>query len=173
MKEYFELGQILKPQGLKGEVKVALFTDDPARIDSLEYVCFKTNGAYEKIGVKKGRLDGKGGIYLSLEGFDDRTSAESLRGRYFYIDREHAASLPDGSYYVEDLIGSAVKDSKGATLGVLKDILQNGCTDVYCVDSDDPFMFPAVADVFIERDIEKGIIVLNETRLSEIAVYGF
>ena len=154
MKEYFELGQILKPQGLKGEVKVALFTDDPSRIDSLEYVCFETNGAYEKIGVKKGRLDGKGGIYLSL-------------------DREHAASLPDGSYYVEDLIGSAVKDSKGATLGVLKDILQNGCTDVYCVDSDDPFMFPAVADVFIERDIEKGIIVLNETRLSEIAVYGF
>ena len=56
MKEYFELGQILKPQGLKGEVKVILFTDDPARIDSLEYICFKTNGAYEKIGVNKYRL---------------------------------------------------------------------------------------------------------------------
>ena len=72
MKEYFELGQILKPQGLKGEVKVILFTDDPARIDSLEYICFKTNGAYEKIGVNKGRLDGKGGIYLNLDGYDDR-----------------------------------------------------------------------------------------------------
>ena len=171
MKEYFELGQILKPQGLKGEVKVSLFTDDAERIKSLDHIFFKESGGYVRAGVVSGRIDGSGNTFLMLEDCRDRSSAEGLRGCYFYIDREHAAAIPEGSFYIDDLIGLKVTDSSGRELGTLCDIRQNGCTDVYCVRADNSFMFPAVGDVFIRRDPESGIIMLDERRLEEIAVY--
>ena len=171
MKDYFELGTVVKPQGIKGEVKVDLYSDSAERVRSLSHVYMGRPGSLEKISVVSGRVDGKGCAYLTLEGCLDRNDAEKLRGAALYIDREHAAEIPEGSFYIEDLMGLTVKDSAGNVLGTLDNILQNGCTDVYCVKGDDSFMFPAVSDVFIERDVEKGIIVVDEKRLGEIAIY--
>ena len=46
MKEYIEVGQIVKPQGIKGEVKVIPITDDPLRFEGENTFFFEENGAY-------------------------------------------------------------------------------------------------------------------------------
>ncbi|MBD5560873.1 MAG: 16S rRNA processing protein RimM [Clostridia bacterium] len=171
MTEFFELGRVLKPQGIKGEIKAELYTDDPGRVSDLEAVYFEEDGAYVPVAVRRARTDGRCG-FLFLEGVHDRDQAEKLRGRTFFIDRAHAAPLPEGAYYISDLVGLPVF-LDGRQLGSLGEILQTGTKDIYVVELEDGgrLMFPAVEDVFAERDIAGRRIVLNADRLEEIGIY--
>ena len=169
MNEFFELGRILKPRGIKGEVKTEFFTDDLSRVDYLDFVYFKHGQEMSKVDICSKRISGSY-VYLHLFNVSDRNDAEKLRGQIFYIDRANAAPLPEGSFYISDLIGLEVRDDKGFVLGVLKDILQYGSADIYCVEGESRFMFPAVPDIFIERAPEKGYIVVSCNRLSEVMI---
>lgn len=171
MTDYFELGRILKPQGIRGDVKAELYTDDPGRVADLQEIYFASPGGYQAAAVVSARTDGRFG-YLHLAGADDRDAAEKLRGLVFYIDRAHAAPLPEGSFYVSDLVGLPVCLG-GEEIGTLRDILQTGAQDIYVTDlhSGGELMFPSVPDVFIERDVEGGRIVLDGRRLKEVGVY--
>lgn len=170
MTNYFELGCILKPQGLKGEVKVDAYTDDLSRFVSLDFAYFKETD-YVRIEIEGSRIDARY-AYLKLQGYDDREAVEKLRGKMLYIDRAHAAKLPEGAYYVMDLIGCVVKDDSDTELGVLQDILQNGATDVYMVKTAEGMcMFPAVPHVILSRDVKNGVITVDTRHLDEVAVY--
>lgn len=171
MTDYFELGRVLKPQGIRGEIKIEAYTDDMNRFADLPHVYLEAGGQYAKTFVEKARTDYKA-AYLKLEGIDDRDAAEALRGRYLYIDRENAAPLPEGAYYIKDLIGLDVI-AGGEKLGILKDILQPGAADVYVVtlNGGGTCMFPSVPGVFVEKDVAGGRLVVDENRLKEVAVY--
>ena len=170
MNDYFELGKVLKPQGIKGEVKIEAYTDDLSRFSYLKYVFIKKDGVMEKISVTKSRYDSLN-AYLLLEGVCDRNDAEKLRGVYLYIDRQNAAKLPEGSYYIRDLIGLEVFDEEGEKYGKVTDILQNGSADVYVVKGEKGMMFPSVEGVILSRDIEKGKMVVCKKRLDEVCIY--
>lgn len=170
MTEYFELGRILKPQGIKGEVKLDAFTDGLSRFLDLEFVYFKKT-EYERVDIENARIDARY-AYLKLRGIDTRDDAEKLRGTLLYIDRTHAAKLPEGAFYIQDLIGCTVKDDTGKALGILQDILQNGAADVYVVKLEKgTCMFPAVGHIVLVWDIENGVITVDAQRLAEVAVY--
>jgi 16S rRNA processing protein RimM len=159
MTEYFELGRILKPQGIKGEVKLDAFTDGLSRFLDLEFVYFKKT-EYERVDIENARIDARY-AYLKLRGIDTRDDAEKLRGTLLYIDRAHAAKLPEGAFYIQDLIGCTVKDDTG-----------NGAADVYVVKLEKgTCMFPAVGHIVLVRDIENGVITVDAQRLTEVAVY--
>lgn len=171
MTEYFELGRVLKPQGVRGEVKAALYTDDPDRVYDLPHVYVESESGYRELIVKSARTDGRFG-YLMLDGITDRSEAEALRDAVLYIDRANAAPLPEGAFYIQDLLGVGVYDQEGRLLGKLTDILQTGAKDIYVVQRSGggTMMFPAVEDVFRERNPERGII-LDGKRLAEVADY--
>lgn len=172
MKPYFELGTVLKPQGVRGEIKAELYTDDPARVTDLDTVFFEDGGSFVPAAVCSARTDGKF-AYLQFEGADDRDKAEALRGKIFYIDRAHAAPLPEGAFYISDLEGLPVYREE-EKIGTLKEILQNGAQDVYVVEREDgsTLMFPSVPDVFVLRSVEERRIVLDAKRLDEVSVDG-
>ncbi|MEG0256699.1 MAG: ribosome maturation factor RimM [Christensenella sp.] len=170
MTEYFELGRILKPQGIKGEIKFDAYTDDLSRFENLTFAYFK-NADYERVEIESSRVDAHY-AYLKLLGCDDRDAAEKLRGKALYIDRAHAAKLPQGAYYVADLIGCTIIDEQGVQIGVLQDILQNGAVDVYSVKTTTGIcMFPALKQAVLTRDIEKRVITVDAQKLSEVAIY--
>ncbi len=116
------------------------------------------------------RCDGRF-AYMSLEGVEDRNAAELLRGQELYVDRESAVTLPEGRWFIADLIGCRVFDGAGHPLGRLTDVLQAAGNDVFEVKGKKSFMFPAVRDVLLEVDIEGERIVVDAKRLSEVAVY--
>ena len=170
MRDYLCIGTVAKPQGVKGEIKILPQTDDLARFDMLKRVYFLENGVYREYRVTTGRHDGAFG-YLRLEDIGERNAAERLRNREVFVARADAVQLPEGRYFIADLIGCQVQDDQGNPLGVLSNVLQRPGADVYEVRGKPGFLFPALKEVLAQIDVEKGIIVLNAKRLSEVAVY--
>lgn len=171
MTGFFELGRVLKPQGIRGEMKAELYSDDPARVLDLQQIYFRRGGKYVAEPVAAARTDGRF-AYLRLAGVADRDAAEKLRDQIFYIDRAHAAPLAEGAFYISDLVGLPVF-LDGRQIGVLKDIMQTGSADIYVTTLADgrQLLFPAVPDVFRVRDVEAGRIELEPGRLQEVGVY--
>jgi 16S rRNA processing protein RimM len=126
------IGYILRPHGVNGEMKVQVLSDDPARLDGLAAVRIGDGDASELHRVRSVRHQG-GDVLLSLEDVRDPESAGKLRGKYLLIEREEAAALPEGAYYVFDLVGCRVFDPSGRELGVLADVLKTGANDVWIV----------------------------------------
>lgn len=171
--DYFELGQVLKSQGIKGEVKLRPYTDDLERFGALCHVYLKKGGAYQKHSVQRARVY-KEFAFLKIEGIDDRNAAEELRGQSIYIDREHAAPLPEGAYYIADLIGLRVEEEGGEVVGVVEDIIKiAGGMDVYQVKTEKGnILFPAAPGVIVQKDIQAGRMVVDKKRLNEVCVDG-
>ena len=172
MKEYIEVGQILKPQGIKGEVKLMPLTDDPLRFEGENTFFLEENGAYTPVVTRFSRFDGQA-VYLSVEGVNDRNAAEKLRGRYLLVDRAHAAQLDEDEFFIVDLIGIRGFDETGKSYGVLKEVMQPGGNDVYVfVDkaARKEYLIPALKSAVTLTDPEKGEMVFDSKRLSEVCV---
>lgn len=164
--EYLKIGLILKPQGIRGEIKVLPLTDDPHRFIGLKQAFLSEEKKPVRI---MGARVGKDAVYLFLEKIYDRTAAESVRGQFIYIDREHAVKLPEGRYFIADLIGCEAVDLNGNRLVILKEVLQPGANDVYIVQRPDgsELLIPVV-DAFIKDiDIKSRKITVDASMLQE------
>ena len=170
--KYLQIGEIVKPQGIRGEVKLRAMTSDMSRYARLETVYFLENGAYVPRRVIRGRSYDSF-AFLQLEGVADRNQAEALRGRAVYVDRAHAVELSEDENFICELEGLTAVDTQGARIGTLREVLTpNSVCDVYVFDTDrGEMMIPALRRVVREVDVEKGVIVLDEAVLPEVAVY--
>ena len=170
--ENLQMGEILRPQGIKGEVKLRAMSSDPERYARLESVYLLKKGEYVEYKVKKGRCN-DGFAVLMLEGIKDRNEAETLRGIKVFVDREHAIDLDEDENFVVDLIGLTAVDTQGNEIGELVDVLSpNQICDVYVFDTPrGEMMIPALRRVIVEVDLDEEKIVLDENVLPEVAVW--
>ena len=170
--EYLIIGEILKPQGVKGEVKVRPITCDPSRFEGLNRVFFKDDaGVFAPEKIKVIRVD-PDAVYLTVKGYADRTEAEKLRGKLLYVDRASAARLPEGAEFICDLIGCVATDDSGRLIGTLSDVMQPGAGDVYVFQGPmGEVLVPALKSVFLEVDVKNKRMLLSTARLSEVAVF--
>ena len=160
-----EIAKILKPQGIYGEIKVQLFSNN---VDTF----FEKGFAYDKQGKKieyTGVRACGSNVIITMEGVNSRNDAELFRGVFLYLNREDFDELDEGEHYICDLIGISVVDDTGAVLGRLKEILQHGEADVYVVKGDRNLMFPALKHVI--KKVDDKQIVVDSKALGEVAVY--
>ena len=141
MNKYLELGQIVNSKGLKGEVKVNSFT---------EY-------EIEKVGYNKNQ------VIIKFKNINTIEEAEKLRNSYIVIDRETLDPLPEGVYYIADLIGLDVFTETNEYLGKVDDIFSTGSNDVYVVKDElgKQKLLPGIDEVIKVIDIETGKIIVN------------
>ena len=168
---YFTVGQIVKPQGVKGEVKVRSLTDDPERFHDLSEVMLgDEEGPSDRTKVSACRVQGES-VYLHLAGVGDRNQAESLRGRYLWINRGQAVPLEKDTYYLSDLLNCAVIDERGHTYGIIAEIIQTGSNDVYVVrpESGKDILVPALKSIVSRVDVDGGTVTV---RAEEVAPYA-
>ena len=169
--EYLLLGEIVRPQGIRGEVKVRHYTDDPERFYDLDVVFLKRGESYDETGVEDARVQGDD-VYLKLEGIDDRNEAEKLRNIQLWVDRDNAVELGEDEVFIADILGAKAFDTKGNQLGVLKDVLTPGGVDVFVLKTPKGnLMFPALKEVLLEMNADEGRLVLDENKLEEVALY--
>ena len=170
--EYLIIGEIVKPQGVKGEVKVRPITCDPSRFEGLDRVFFKdAAGAYapERITVSRVDLDA---VYLTVRGFSDRDAADTLRGQLLYVDRASALKLPQNAEFICDLIGCVATDDTGRLIGTLTDVMQPGASDVYVFKGPlGEVLVPALQSVFLKVDVRNKTMLLSAARMKEVAVF--
>jgi len=155
-KDYFIIGKVLKPFGIRGEIKVLPITDSINRFEGIKFVYIKKPEGYIKIPVKSSRITHRFAL-LKLGETGNRDEAEKYRDEYLYIDRENAAKLPENSYYYYDIWKCQVITTEGEELGVVEDIQNAGSCDVYVVrlkGKDDTLMIPAISDVIKRIDIK-------------------
>jgi len=158
---YLLLGEIVRPQGIRGEVKVKHYTDDPYRFEDLETVYLKRGNEYQPVGVVDARVQ-KDDVYLALEGVEDRNEAEKLRGVELWVDRENAVELDEDQVFIADILGAKAYDTKGNEIGTLKDVLTPGGVDVFVFKTKKgTLMMPALKTVILEMDADEGKIILD------------
>lgn len=160
------IAEVLKPQGIKGEVKVRNFLDGYADLARIKEIIINGKPA----AVEKMRGDGQF-AYVKIKGVDDRNAAEALRGASVYVDNSNRPPLAEGRYYVADIIGCKVETEGGDELGFVKEILQHGSADVYIVAGRKPFMFALAGNVVTSFDITNKTITVDPSELKKVAVY--
>ncbi len=171
MQDYLLIGEITKPQGVRGELKLRPVTCDPGRFEGLERAYLLEEGNYRpvKISVRRAGADA---VFFRMEGVNSRDDAERYRGQALYIDRAHAVALDGDSSFICDLIGLLGKLSDGGDIGVLRDVLQPGGNDVYVFEKDGrEVLVPALKSVVLKVDLVAGEMLLDAERMAEVAVY--
>src|ERR1700685_1161994 len=110
------LGQIGAAHGVRGEVRLRSFTADPAAIVSYGPLETEDGRIFEIESLRPG-TDHFG---ATLAGIADRNAAEGLANTKLYVPRDRLPE-PDGpdEYYHADLVGLAVVDRGGKTLGIV------------------------------------------------------
>ncbi len=159
------IGEVLKPQGIRGELKIKPFTDTADDFRGLKRV-FLGGEEFKVLSVRVG----DGTVFLGLRGVPDRNAAELLRGREVSIPREEAPEPEEGRYYIADLLGAEIVTEEGAVLGTLAAIRQ-AATDIYTLmQGEKEILFPAATGVITDIDLEHKRITVSEKRFKEVAV---
>ncbi len=153
MKKYLEIGKIVSVHGLKGDVKVEPWCNEP------DFIC-EFDTLYSKDGKKKYRIERcrvqKNMVIMKLEGVDSVEEGQAMRNKILFMDRDDI-ELEKGFYFFQDLIGLTVIDADTKKIyGKIKDVLQTGANDVYEIKSDEGKLYyiPAIADVVVKTDLQ-------------------
>ncbi len=156
---------VLKPQGIRGEIKVKVYTDYAEDLDELERVIIG-DAEYK---VLRCRPDGNC-AYLTLRGIADRNQAELLRGNDVIAYRDELPALPEGRYYIVDLIGCKVITEEGEYLGDITGVIPSR-TDVYQIKTPTKeTMFAGVDGVILSVDIQSKVMTVNKKAYSAVVV---
>ena len=121
MNENILVLEIVNTHGLRGDVRALYFADGPDFFDSLEFV---QNEAGEKLYFEKVRVQ-KGALLIKFRGIDTPEAAENLRGTKWYVRHEELQKLPEGEFYIADLIGLTVMEN-AREIGKVSDIIAGG-----------------------------------------------
>lgn len=163
--DYLLLGEILRPHGVRGELRVRLLTDYPERIAKLDKVYLGSSPNAPNptpYAVEGFRMNTPYGL-LKLREISDRDAADRLRQLFVMIDIAHAVPLEDGEFYLYQLIGMSVVLEDGQPLGTLVEVLETGANDVYIVDSPDygEVLIPVIDETILSTDVTAGIVTVR------------
>mgnify|MGYP003115018998 FL=1 len=121
------MGRIGAAHGIKGEVRITAFTEDPLAI--ADYDPLETDRDGLSISIAKARL-AKTVVIATLKGISDRNDAERLNGVSLYVSRDRLDEPDEDEFYYADLIGLEVRLADGAMLGTISAIENFGSDDL-------------------------------------------
>jgi 16S rRNA processing protein RimM len=159
-----ELGRIVKPHGVRGEVKIRLHWAESETLTKMRSVLLvRESGALETWRVESVR-GGPKGVLLKLEGIDDRDAAETLRDAAVNVERTALPELEPGEYYLCDLVGAEVVGPAGP-VGRIVEVRTHPTVDTLVIETPrGGRVEQAIAEPWIEEvDPERGLVRLATT----------
>lgn len=154
------LGRLADPYGIRGWLKLHPFGDDPLDWDEIPVWWISKDGeTWRECGLKGLKVHGNGVVVL-LEGIDDRTAAEAMKGVLVGAPRDALPETDEDEFYWADLIGLDVINTAEERLGKVVGLLETGAHDVLRVVGDDEVerLLPFVAAVVLTVDKEARLI---------------
>ncbi len=158
--DHLVVGRIVRPHGIRGEVIVEPYSETIRSLEAGSVVFIKSpENPYTILALRNHRNR----LILRIQGCEDREAAEGFRGTELQIPTPDAEPLPEGVYYRWQILGLKVKEDTGRLLGTVAEILETGANDVYIVRGDDTreILLPAIKDVILEVDLERGQILVQ------------
>lgn len=160
--DLLEVGKIVNTHGLRGEVKVVTWTDYPEVFEDIEYVYIKRKDDYERLDVKGIKYQ-KGNIIVKFAQIQDINEAERYKNQVLYAEREILGELPEGVYYIADLIGLEVVDEDGRRIGTISDVINTGSNDIYEVKraGKKNMLLPVIDEVVLNIDLDSKRVTVH------------
>lgn len=163
--KYLLIGEILRPHGVKGELRMRVLTDYPERLKTLKSVYLgKSPEAVDPAPhrLKSARMHQDFAL-LTLKDIDDRNKAEPLRGLFVLVDIKDAVPLDDDEVYLFQLIGMKVVTEAGDEIGTLTEVLETGANDVYIVKSPQygEVLIPVIDETILETDTDNNCVIVR------------
>jgi 16S rRNA processing protein RimM len=156
---FLDIGAIIGPFGLEGDIRVYILSDFPERFVDCEVV--RVGDRLRPYEVESSRLV-KNEAVLKLKGIDDPDAAAKLKGEVIRVPIDEAVNLEQDEYFWHQIIGLEVRTESGESLGKVTDILRTGANDVYIVQGPrGEVLVPAIADVVLKIDVKSGVITIR------------
>jgi 16S rRNA processing protein RimM len=158
------IGEITKPYGLRGEVRVISLTDDPERFHRLaECVLLDASrNERETRRIASARRHGDA-VVIRFEGCSDADAAAALRGRFLTVPKTEALPPPEGRFYPWQLEGCRVVTDDGREVGRVTGIEHGPTQDVWVVEDGGGAerLIPAVPEIVAELDLASRRVVIR------------
>jgi 16S rRNA processing protein RimM len=160
--ELFSIGRIVAPHGVRGDVRIVPLTDFPQRFYDLKTVYLDNETHVVEVEFVRPHQQF---FLVKFAGYNCMNSADTLRGKFLKVRRDQLVSLPEGHYYIFDIIGLQVFTEAGELLGEVTDVLETGSNDVYTVEqkgvSKTPLLIPALKEVVKKIDTENKQMIVR------------
>ena len=157
------IGEVTRPHGLRGEVRVTPHTDRPERFEGLGE-CVLWDEASDTRVVRRitGARRQGGAVLLALADCDSVESAAALVGRLVALPRAQALPLPPGRLYPWQLIGCRVVTEDGRAVGELSGIEPSPAHDLWVVRGPGrEHLIPAVEEIVVAVDVDARRVVIR------------
>jgi 16S rRNA processing protein RimM len=159
------LGRVLRPHGIRGELRVEVLTAYPERIVPGQQLHLGPDpadvSAARLYTVAQARRH-QHYLILQLAGVSDRNAAELLRAQYVMVALQDAVPLDDDEYYLFQVLGLDVITTEGEALGRITDVIETGANDVFVVRGPRGEVLLPVTDECVQRiDLDKGIVTVH------------
>jgi 16S rRNA processing protein RimM len=156
--EWLLIGRIVGLYGCDGAVKVWPETDFPERFKQLKSALLEfPDGRRQTLKVIASKVQPRQ-ILLQFAEYASKEASRVLIGTQILIPAEQAQVLPEGEYYLHQLIGLKVQDSEGRDLGAITEVLRAPAHDVYVTPLAD---IPARKEVVKQIDLAQGIMLVE------------
>lgn len=159
MEQFIIVGQIINTHGVKGELKIFPMTDDLKRFKKLKKIYI--DGEEKIVSWCKLQADR---VILKLEGIETMDDAQKLKTKHVYVSREDAVKLPEGRYFVADIMGCTVVDTEGTELGKVDEVIFTGSNEVYWIKKPKELLIPVIEDVVVDIDVENEKITIKPVK---------
>jgi len=167
------MGRFGAPHGVRGEIRLQSFTEEPLAIASYGPLSDKSRA--RRFVLENARAQGRDMLVVSVEGVTGREAAQRLTGTELYLPRESLPAPEEDEFYLADLIGLGVEDEAGAALGQVIALRNFGAGDILEVlpkDGGESQFYPFTKALAPIVDVAGGRIVVVVTESPESEAEG-
>lgn len=157
------LGTIVRPHGLKGEVKIDLACSGVDRLTSCKNLKLVKNGKeLKKVSVMRAFTHNDGDAVVRFKEIQSPEEAETLRGVYVAVLSEDRKQLSEDQFYMDDLMGLEVETLEGKKLGVIDEIMEGPANSVLVVKKEGKeTLVPALKSMIRKIDLKAKQVVVD------------
>lgn len=157
---FLMVGKLHRPHGVRGEMIMSVMTDFPERLvpETVIYLGIE----HQPMTIKTIRHHNRG-VLIAFVGYDSREAVDHLRNQDLFVRTEDRPPLPDGEYYVHEIIGLEVITEGGEVLGRVADWFETGANGVFVVRDEEgkEILLPDIDEIVVKIDLEKGEMTVH------------
>ena len=156
------VGEVVKPHGLRGEVAVKVFSDNPVRFAPRSELAMGLEPDKTVPTRVVASRQQAAGLLVCFEGCEDRNQAEALRGQLLFVFDQELHDLGPDAYWAHELVGSQVNSLQGAKLGWVSEVLERAGQDLFVVQTGSAeVLLPAAKDLIKSIDTKAKLVVAD------------
>jgi len=147
------VGILRKPHGVKGEILMSVMTDFPERLAPGTILLMGPD--HQPVTIQNARHHNRG-LIVAFEEFKSRTDLDHLRNQELFVRADDRPSLPEGEYYLHQIIGLQAIAEDGNPLGVVSEWIETGANGVFVIKLADggEILIPDIEEVIVKIDLE-------------------